>query len=117
MSDSKHNEEELEEKKTDKPSVSEEDFKNVVAHMQWKFEQKFPAPPKGSVPKKEHLFAFYQFYDEEFKNTDNELERIICLNQKKNIMNMANYIHKLFQEDFINLYVKWYENKVYPPWN
>lgn len=97
--------------------IDHDDLKRAMSYLQWRFETKFDKPPKNSAPKREHLYAFYNFYDEVLSNTDNDLEKLICVNQKKNIVNLANYIHKLKENEFKVEYNKWLDNKLYPEWN
>jgi len=98
--------------------IDYDNFKRTMNYLQWRFEQKFDKPPsKQTVPKKEHLCAFYNFYDEVFTNTDNHLEKYICINQKKNIVNLFMCIYKLKEHEFLEFYKEWCENKSFPKWD
>jgi hypothetical protein len=92
-----------------------EECKRVTTYLQWKFEKKFdkPSNPKA-VPTKEHFFAFYNFYEECEKDSDNILEKKICLNQMRNILNITKFVHKVL--DFQEEYNMWLQNKVFPSW-
>lgn len=105
-----------EELKNEEP-VTQEEMKTVVNYLQWKFSKQFETPPPKSIPKREHLFAFFNFYDDTLRDSTNNFEKIICVNQKKNIMNMANHIHKISEKDFIELYILWSQCKSFPAWD
>ena len=64
------------EKKSIELEEDPEECKKVLSFLQWKFERKFDKPSSPSVkPKKEHFFAFYNFYDECLRSSENNFEK------------------------------------------
>jgi len=95
----------------------ENEFKSFMANLQAKFEKKFERPPVGLTPKKEHFYAFYDFYDTEMNQSPIIEEKIVCSNQKNNIKNITRKIYSVTDDEFLDGYNAWCKCKVYPSWN
>lgn len=105
------------EKKSIELEEDPEECKKVLSFLQWKFERKFDKPSSPSVkPKKEHFFAFYNFYDECLRSSENNFEKKVCTNQKENIQKMLIHLYNCDIARFPDEYDAWCENKVFPSW-
>jgi len=94
-----------------------EECKKVLSKLQWKFERNFSKPSSPNVkPKKEHFFAFYNFYDDCLNMSENNFERKVCANQKENIQKMLIHLYNCDISKDSSEYDQWLENKVFPEW-
>jgi len=106
------------EKKSIENEEDPEECKRVLSLFQWKFERKFEKPPIPNLkPKKEHFFAFYNFYDDCYKLSENNFEKKVCLNQKENIQKMLLHLYGYNMLLDPTEYDRWTENKVFPEWD
>jgi hypothetical protein len=90
----------------------ENEFKTLMVRLQNEFDKKFPKPAPGTKPKKEHFYAFYDFY----KTFPTEMmeEKIVCSNQMNNIKSITIKIYNISDNDFTSEYETWCENKTFP---
>ena len=96
----------------------ENEFKNTMVNLQIKFEKRFDKPPVGVTPKKEHFFAFYNFYQDCIDSDNvNVQEQLVCKNQQNNIKNITRKIYNMVEDDFNNEYENWCKDKTFPSWS